>query len=192
MTGPRRFADDGVRWWCGRATSKTFLRASSMPFCTARPLLWPCRSRGRRARAVADDHEGGEGDAGALDHLGHPVHPDGALFVLCFGHGLRTPVFFAGGVGQDGDAAVVDEATAVEHDGGDAGFLGPGGEQVPTLGAGTLPPPPSSRAAQARWRTPAPRYAGEVAIAGAEMLPVDRLTARRAARGARDLGAHRE
>jgi hypothetical protein len=36
---------------------------------------------------VAHDHERGEGEPpAALDDLGHPVHLDGALFVLCVGH----------------------------------------------------------------------------------------------------------
>ena len=48
------------------------------------------------AVAVADDHEGGEGEpTTALDDLGHPVHPDGPLLelqlVVVHSH-LRTPV----------------------------------------------------------------------------------------------------
>ena len=39
------------------------------------------------ALAVADDHEGGEGEApAALDHLGDPVDLDGAVFVLLICH----------------------------------------------------------------------------------------------------------
>src|SRR6202012_4672579 len=43
------------------------------------------------AVAVADHHEGGEGEAAAaFDHLGHGVPLDGALFVLCVDHAQNS------------------------------------------------------------------------------------------------------
>ena len=77
------------------------------------------------AVAIADHHEGGEGEAAAtLDHLGHPVHLDGALFVLCVDH-LELQSLGPRRVSHGGDPPVVHEAPAVEDHLGDASRLGP-------------------------------------------------------------------
>jgi hypothetical protein len=46
----------------------------------------------------------------------------------------------AGGVGEGGDPAVVEVAASVEDDLGDAGGLGPLGDELPTLAAASLLP----------------------------------------------------
>ena len=84
------------------------------------------------AVAVADDDERGEGEPPTtLDHLGDAVDRDDPLFVLAFGHVDNSPRLLelearaAGTVGDRGDATVVLEPAAVEHDRVDAGALRP-------------------------------------------------------------------
>ena len=99
------------------------------------------------AVAVADHDERGEAEAAAALHdLGDAVDVDDprlaqvrvarvagiALLPLpvAFTHRhLELQSCFASGVGDRGDAAVVEEAAAVEHDLRDAGGLGPLGEE---------------------------------------------------------------
>ena len=86
-----------------------------------------------RALAVADHHEGGEGEApAALDHLGDPVDLDGPVFVLLVWH-LRSELQsgLAGRVGNGRHPAVVEETAPVEDDPADAGGLGPLRHQPP-------------------------------------------------------------
>ena len=68
-----------------RGTLKTFFLASSAAFCMARrDFLGLAVAEADAAVAVADDHEGGEGEAPTtLDDLGHPAGPaDRALLEL--------------------------------------------------------------------------------------------------------------
>ncbi len=74
--------------------------------------------------AVADDHQGGEGETPtALDHLGDAVHPDRPLLVLGLRHSeLQSRL--SSGLGEGRDAAVVPGAAAVEDDLADPVFAG--------------------------------------------------------------------
>jgi hypothetical protein len=91
------------------------------------------------AGAVTDHHERGEGEpTAALDHLGHAVDVDDPrLTQLQVGLFCSVPSelqsAFAGGVGERGDPTVVEEAAAIEHDGGHAGGLGPLGDELADL-----------------------------------------------------------
>ena len=88
-------------------------------------LPWPCRSRGRRGRRRRRHHERGEREpTAALDDLGDAVDVDDprlaqplrAVASRCDRGSSELQSGFAGGVGERGDAAVVEEPTAVEHD----------------------------------------------------------------------------
>ena len=56
--------------------------------------------------------------------------------VVCIWHGLELQTASAGGFGQRLDATMEDEATAIEHDGGDASGLGLFGDVGAHLGGG--------------------------------------------------------
>ncbi len=95
------------------------------------------------AVAVADDDQRGEGEAApALHDLGHSVDGDDPRLPQATRggvearHGLQLQSGCTGGVGHSRDPAVVEEATPVEHDLGDAGGLGPLGHQLADLGRG--------------------------------------------------------
>ena len=77
------------------------------------------------AVAVSHDHERGEGEApSALHDLGDPVDPDRPLFELTVQHRQSSSPSLRAASASGGDAPVVAEATAVEHDRGDPGGLG--------------------------------------------------------------------
>jgi len=141
-----------------RATSKTFLRASSMPFARRAGFFGLAVAEADVPVAVADDHEAAKENRRPPLTPWTPVHPDGALFVLCFGHALELQSFFAGGVGQDGDAAVVDEATASNTTVVMPASLARVRAGCHPLGAGHVgPPPPSSARSAGSVETPRPR-----------------------------------
>ena len=128
------------------------------------------------AVAVADHHEGGEGEApAALHDLGDAVDVDDARLAQRRvarlhagsrgsrsrsrgGDLIRWPSElqsgFAGGVGEGGDPAVVEVAAAVEDDLGDAGGLGPLGDELADLGGGVVVARGRRRGGRARWSRP--------------------------------------
>ena len=86
------------------------------------------------AGAVADHHERGEREATtALDDLGDAVDVDDprlAELQVAVVVPSELQSCFTGGVGDCRDAPVVHVAAAVEHDRGDAGGLGPLGDEL--------------------------------------------------------------
>ena len=97
-----------------------------------------------------------------------------------FGHALELQSLFAGGVGQGGHPPVVGESAAVEDHRGDAGGLGPRGDEVAHAVGRRRRCPPASP--ERRLRPSRPRPACDrpsSSISWATMCLLERNTARR-------------
>jgi len=115
--------DGGGDVVAGEATSKTFCEPPRCPFARRAGFL-AFRSRGRPCPLPSPTTmRAAKENPGPLTTLDTRFHPDGAPLRIVLRPWPRTPVLLCGRRRPGRRRGRVDEATAVEHDGGDAASL---------------------------------------------------------------------